>query len=266
MKKNKDVLNNVSLMNDSIIIKLIKKSQDNDKDVYLNFLKDNMGLINFDKPKFSPPLTLLIYQDKNILSKYFIEHNMGIHSKSNDFQLPISTAVSKNNIEITKLLIKKEVDIIYGGLDNEFLPLNIAINNDFLDLAEILINNINKYDMIDNYKNTALHYLADNLITYYKNNKKDLEKKAIHLIKKLVEHSDIDFPNNDGLTVRKLLESYLKVRKDKKKDKNIDKNEDISKLNKSIKSIEKKDYNFVNSDIDIVKSNKKYNNVRRSFK
>jgi hypothetical protein len=211
MKKNKDILikdilNNVSLLNDNIIIKLIKKSQDNDKDVYLNFLKDNMGLINFDKPKFSPPLTLLIYQDKNILSKYFIEHNMGIHSKSNDFQLPISTAVSKNNIEITKLLIKKEVDIIYGGLDNEFLPLNIAINNDFLDLAEILINNINKYDMIDNYKNTALHYLADNLITYYKNNKKDLEKKEINLIKKLVEHSYIDFPNNDGLKVLKILE------------------------------------------------------------
>jgi ankyrin repeat protein len=212
----------------------------------------------------SPPLIFAIYLDKNILSKIFIENNKGIDIKNDRYQLPISMAVSKNNMEITKLLLEKGTDIIYGGLDNEFLPLNIAINNDFLDIAEILVNKTKKYDIIDNYKNTPLHYLADNLISYYKNNHKDLEKKAIHLIKILVDkHTvDIDFPNNDGLTVRTLLESYLKVRKDKKKDKNIDKNidkdEDISKLNKSIKSIEKKDYNNVESDVDIVKSNKKY--------
>lgn len=256
MKKNKDVLNNVSLINDNIIIKLIKKSQDNDKDVYFNFLKDNIDLIDFKKPKFTPPLILSIYLDKNNLSKYFIEHDKGIHIKTNDFQVPISMSVSKNNIDITKLLLEKGADVIYGGLDNEFLPLNIAINNDYLDLAEILINNTKKYDIIDNYKNTGLHYLADNLIKYYNNNNKDLEKKAIHLIKKLVEKSDIDFPNNDGLTVRKLLESYLKLRKDNKDNK---KDDDINKLNKSINSIEKKDYNYINSEVDIVKSNKKYN-------
>ncbi len=255
MKKNKDVLNNVSLMNDNIVIKLIKKSKNDEKDVYLNFLKDNINLIDFDKPKFAPPLIFSIYAEKNILSKIFIENNKGIDIKNDKYQLPISMAVSKNNIEITKLLLKKGSDIIYGGLDNEFLPLNIAINNHFLDIAEILINYTKKYDIIDNYKNTPLHYLADNLITYYENNNKDLEKRAIKLIKILVEHSDIDFPNNDGLTVRKILESYLKARKDKNK--LFD--EDTIKLNKSIKSIEKKDYNDVESDVDIVKSNKKYN-------
>ncbi len=255
MKKNKDVLNNVSLMNDNIVIKLIKKSKNDEKDVYLNFLKDNINLIDFDKPKFAPPLIFSIYAEKNILSKIFIENNKGIDIKNDKYQLPISMAVSKNNIEITKLLLKKGSDIIYGGLDNEFLPLNIAINNHFLDIAEILINYTKKYDIIDNYKNTPLHYLADNLITYYENNNKDLEKRAIKLIKILVEHSDIDFPNNDGLTVRKILESYLKARKDKNK--LFD--GDTIKLNKSIKSIEKKDYNDVESDVDIVKSNKKYN-------
>jgi hypothetical protein len=257
MNKNKDILlidilNNVSLMSDNIIIKLIKKSQNNDKDVYLKFLKDNIDLIDFSKPKNTPPLMFSIYLDKNLLAQFFIENNKGIDVKNYQYQLPISMSVSKNNIEITKLLIKKETDLIYGGLDNEFIPLNIAINNDFLDLAEILINHNKKYDIIDNYKNTPLHYLADNLIKYYKNNQKDLEKKAIELIKILVDKSDIDFPNNDGLTVRKLLESYLKVRKNKK-------DGDISKLNKSINSIEKKDYNLIESDVDIIKSNKKYN-------
>ncbi len=256
MKKNKDVLNNVSLMNDSIIIKLIKKSQDNDKDVYLKFLKDNIDLIEFNKPKSSPPLMYAIYLNKNILAKYFIDKNKGINIKNDQYQLPISMSVTKNNIEITKLLLEKSSDVMYGGLDNEYLPLNIAINNDFLDLAEILINHNKKYDIIDNYKNTPLHYLADNLISYYRNNNKDLEKKAIKLIKILVETSDIDFPNNDGLTVRKLLESYLKIRKEKKENK---KDDDIGKLNKSINSIEKKDHNNVESDIDIIKSNKKYN-------
>ena len=261
MKKSKDILNNVSLMNDNIIIKLIKKSKNDDNDVYLKFLKDNIDLIEFDKPKNFPPLMFSIYLDKNLLAKYFIEHDKGIDIKNSEYQMPISMAVSKNNIEITKLLLKKGSSITYGGLDNEFLPLNIAINSNFLDLAEILIDHTKKYDIIDNYKNTPLHYLADNLITYYKNNNKDLEKKAINLIKILVDKDkvDIDFPNNDGLTVRNLLILYLKTRKEKKNNQRNQKDEDINKLNKSINSIEKKDYNSINSDVDIIKSNKKYN-------
>jgi ankyrin repeat protein len=132
MKKNKDILikdilNNVSVYNDNIILLLIKKSKNKEDDIYLKFLIENIDIIEFNKPRVSPVLIFCILNDKTILAKYFIENNKGLKDKNYYHLLPINIACGKNNIEIVKILLDKNSDIEYGGLDNDYLPLNIVI-------------------------------------------------------------------------------------------------------------------------------------------
>lgn len=131
-----EILNNVSYYNDNLFINLIKISKNNDD--YYKFITKNIDLIDFDKPKMSPILIYSIQNNKDELSKYFIKNKKGINSKNYMYLLPINIACVKNNLEIVKLLLNENNDISYGGLNNEYLPLNIAINNNFMDLGLLL--------------------------------------------------------------------------------------------------------------------------------
>lgn len=252
-EKNKniiEILNNVSYFNDNLFTNLIKISKNNDN--YYKFITDNIDLIDFEKPKMSPILIYSIQNNKDELSKYFIQNKKGIDSKNYLYLLPINIACVKNNIEIVKLLLNENNDISYGGLNNEYIPLNIAINNDFIDLALILSEYVTNYNTIDRYKNTYMHYISDKLITYLENNNKDNEKKLKQILKKFIYKINIDAPNNDGLTSRKILLSYIKLKK-KIKTKDSDTKKLIETVN-SIEEIKKPKEN----DVDIIHNKKKY--------
>lgn len=252
-----NILNNVSITNYNIIILLIKKSKNKEDDPYKQFLFDIIDLIDFEKPKSSPVLIYSILNNKTILAKYFIKNEKGIENKNLLYILPLNVACGKNNIEIVKMILEINPNIEYGGLDNDYLPLNIAINNDFLELTELLTPYIKNYNMIDKYKNTPLHYLADKVISYHKKKQTEFEDKAKSMLRIFVKNTNIDYPNNQGVTARKLLEKYLHIRK-------VVKDSETKNLSTEINSIEEEDYNSIESnsdiDIDIIKSKKKYNN------
>lgn len=245
-----EILNNVSYYNDNLFINLIKISKNNDD--YYKFITKNIDLIDFDKPKMSPILIYSIQNNKDELSKYFIKNKKGINSKNYMYLLPINIACVKNNLEIVKLLLNENNDISYGGLNNEYLPLNIAINNNFMDLGLLLSEYVTKYDTIDRYKNTYMHYISDKLIVYLENNNKNDEKILKQILKKIIYKINIDTPNNDGLTARKILLSYIKLKK-KIKTKDSDTKKLIDTVN-SIEEIKKPKENNVN----IIYNKKKY--------
>jgi ankyrin repeat protein len=257
-----DILNEVNLSNTNIISLLIDKTSNNK---YTNFLESNYDIIDFDKPKKSPILIYCIENKKDNLAKYFIEKNKGLESKNSLYLLPINIAAGYNNIDIVKLLLDKSQDISYGGLDNDYLPLSVAINNDFLDLVEILIKHVSNFNIIDKYKNTYMHYMTDKLLNYYEKKDLDKEKQMKHIIRKYINKCNIDYPNIDNMTPRKLLKEYLKLKTQKTN--KVSNKSDTEKLilsaNSNIKQDSKQDTGKIKHhnthNIDIIKSTKKYN-------
>lgn len=247
-----EILNNVSFYNENLFINLIKNS--NNKDKYYNFITENIDLIDFDKPKISPILIYSIKNNKDELSKYFIKNKKGINSKNNIYLLPINIACIKNNIDIVKLLLNENNDIGYGGVNNDKLPFTIAINNNFIDLATILLEYITNYNTIDQYKNTYMHYIVENLIICLKNNDNENEKKIKQIIKKLIHKVNIDIYNIDGISARNLLLSYIKLKKKIKT-----KDSDTKKILDTVNSIEEiKKFKDKDNEINIIQNKKKY--------
>ena len=149
-----------------------------------------IDLIDFSKPKKNPILIGCIENKLTNIAKVFIKNNKGLTNKNFMFLLPINVASSMNNIELVKLILEKNDDISYGGLDNEYLPLNIAINNELFDLFDILKNHVKNYNLIDKYKNSYLHYMSDKLNYYTINNQKEYEKKTRHNILEFIKKSE----------------------------------------------------------------------------
>jgi len=243
-----NLFNYVSYYSDNIILDIIDKYKDKK---YFDFIKDNLDLIDFTKPKRNPVLMYCIQNKYEEMAELFIQNNKGLDAKNNMFLLPINVACSNNNINIVKLILDKNSDISYGGLDNEYLPVNISINNDFIDLLNILIKYIKNYNLIDKYKNTYMHYLSDKLNHYVTIKNIELERKLRKIILDFIKNSNIDLMNVYGMTSRTILQNYFKLKQ----------NKDVDSIKKEIKKIKKnKKDNNVNSDFNFgIMKQKHYN-------
>lgn len=258
MKKQKqniyNLFNYVSYYNDNIILDIIDRSNgsngSNKDKKYLDFIENNLDLIDFTKPKRNPVLIYCIQNKYDKLSELFIKNNKGLDVKNNMFLLPINIACNNNNLNIIKLILEINSDISYGGLDNEYLPINIAINNDFIDLLNILTKYIKNYNLIDKYKNTYLHYLSDRLNHYVTTNNIELERKLRKYIIDFIKNSDIDLMNIDGLTSRTILQNYFKLKK----------NKDVDSIKKELKNI-KKNNNIIDSEFNFGIMKQKHHNT-----
>ena len=235
-----ELFNYVSYFSDNIIIEIIDNTKTNKK--YIQFIIDNLDLIDFTKPKRNPVLIYSIQNNYDEIASIFIKNNKGIDIKNNMFLLPINIACGKNNINIVKLLLDKNSEISYGGLDNDYLPINIAINNDFIDLLYILLKYIKNYNLIDKYKNTYLHYLADKLIDYVSTNNIDFERKLRKIVIDFIRNSDIDLMTINGLSSRTILQNYFKLKKNNKDIGPIKK--ELTKNKKNNKYNENRDFDF----------------------
>jgi hypothetical protein len=253
MKDNKfdiyTLINTVSTFSENIITRLIDLSDDKQ---YLDYIKHNIDMINFNLPAKNPILIYSIFNNKTNCAKLFINHKKGIDIKNdNYFLLPLNVACGKNNLEIVKLLLKNDDNLTYGGVENDYLPINIAINNHLFDLLELLMDYIKDYMTIDKYKNTYAHYIADRLIYLFKNKFFDLERKLRKSALIFIEKSDIDYENNTKITARQLISEYIKI-KEKNKD------NDISDVKKIIKRKEIKDKSESDEEFKLIKSNKHF--------
>lgn len=252
----KELINTVTFFNDNIITRLIDFSYlSAPVPEYLEFIEENIDMIDFSLPNKYPPLIYSIETNKINLAKIFIKHKKGLQNKNYIFLSPLNIACTKNNIEITKLLLKHN-DINYGGPENEYLPINIAINNNLFDLLDLLIDYINEYKgdfmIIDKYRNTYIHYIADRLIYLYNNNESEHERRLRKILLKIIKKSDIDFKNNDKLSARELLLQYIKIKQ------THDKKDDISNIKNILENKNEKD-SISEEEFKLVKSNKHYN-------
>lgn len=226
------IINKVSLFNENIVTLMIKKNKKEYNKILLELIED----IDFEKPKLQPVLISAI-ESNNKIAEDFIKKNKGLDIKNSDFLLPINIASKLNNNEIVKLILELNPDITYGGIDNEFLPINIAINNKNIDLLKILMPKIKDFSTIDKYKNTYIHYIIFQLIN---NNLIDID-----IVKFFIKNSDLDYPNIDNVTPQYLLNELISTKKYYKSKIKLNKKR---KMDLALKI-----------DINIIENNKKFN-------
>ena len=71
--------------------------------------------------------------------KILIENGANLKLLDTNIWSPIQQAISKDNLEILRLLIEKGVDV--NLIDGEWTPLTRAIDFDKIDMVKILIEN-----------------------------------------------------------------------------------------------------------------------------
>ena len=254
------LFNTVSFYDENIFTQLVLYTTKNDKKEYeyIDFCTKYIDLINFDLPLKNPICIYAITINKNDIAKIFIERNKGLTSKNYMFLLPINIACKNNNIDLVKCILKKNPDITYGGGESEYLPINIAINNDLYDLLVLLDEYIKDYNIIDRYRNTYAHYIVDKLIFFVDNNLLQEERILRKIGFKILQNSDIDIENNDKLTTRELLNQYIKIKEKKKKYKDNNYNEEETKDIKQLKLI----LNDKDSDTEDIEKNRNFTLIK----
>ena len=229
-KNNKmNIINIVNNNGYNIVTKLIDKTDNNNK--YYDLITKITKHIDFSQPKTLPILMYSIFNNKTDISIYFIKHKLGINDKNTLRLLPINIACMSNNILIVKEILKVNDDIRTGGLDNTFLPINIAIKKNYLNLFYLLSHYIKRYDTIDKNGNIYLHNILDimikkniridrNTLLQYINNS-DLSKKNIYNI----TPKDLLIKLSKKYKIQKFIKSkYNKIKNNKIKNNKIKNN------------------------------------------
>lgn len=182
-------INNYDLLNYStstnFFVELIKHK-------HYDLIEDNLKHINFSLP-IKQPFLFHIIDYKNIpLIKKSINHNKSILDIYNDFNFsPLIYAIFSDLTDIAKLLIDEGADINYGGVENQFIPINIALTRKNYDLVEYIIDKGANLELRNKHYDTPLHYALYNTKT------KPLPSS---LLFKLMYNGNINAQNMDGVT------------------------------------------------------------------
>jgi ankyrin repeat protein len=201
-------LSNVDYYNKTIIHYLI----DNYKDKDYNLFKKNIDKlisygVNINYPKEMTPINYasIISASKKIIS-LLLKKKADPNIKTLNGLTPLITYIKKNkdpqnkdtnNKDIIKLLLEYKSDINFAGLDEKFLPLNIALKNNDYDIVELLLQYKPDYNYTDNNLNTSLH----NAIIYNNSN----NNIPNNILSKLIKNTNINSININGLTPLHLL-------------------------------------------------------------
>jgi len=194
-----EIIDRISMLNENIILRLINqiKSNNNTEEYYKilqNIIK--MGA-NTDNPIENPPLIYAIEKNYNNIAKMLLEYGTDVNVRDITMYSPINVACSNNNLEIINILIKFGADIEYGGPENDYLPINILINNREYTILNNLKKKIKNFEIKDRYLNTYIHYL---LSLKLKN-----ENIPDEIIMFFLNKSRLDIKNIDGVTPLNLL-------------------------------------------------------------
>ena len=233
-----DIFDMVTFDERTLVLDIIDKS---DNLQYLNILKKLLPFIDMSKPTKSPVIHYCIIQSKYSALKLLIDFGADIEQKDDRYMKPINIACGMNRLEAVKILLDNNVDLSYGGPENDYLPVNIAINGGLYDMLQIMYKHIKDFDVIDRYLNLYIHYI---LYKIQKGNTIDKE-----ILKYFIERSNMSKKNIDGLSPSDLM---LKPDKTYKISESVEHNITESELSPQtpIKSLSsKKVHGLFNSDI-----------------
>jgi hypothetical protein len=209
MKKNKliNLFNNLQNQKRTIIMDIIDIIDDDNfdyDDIYMLILRNKN--IKWEMPKEIPSFLYLIEKNKINLCLYLLDSKyINFNFISSDQISPLIFASIKNNYEIINKLNNINVDLNYGGQENNYLPINISIKNRSIDIINLFINS-NKIDFNkkDNKLNLPLHYMIDFFITEQNHNKSEFKNILNHFVK----HTDVYHKNINGISTYDLLKNY----------------------------------------------------------
>ena len=144
----------------------------------LQLIKNNYNILNNDSKTEDSLLHIAVSNNNYNIVKLLLKYNIDVNSINLDYITPLHIAVETNNIKIVKLLLDYGANINATNIDQEF-PLYISVYNDYLDMTKILLDygaNINK-----TYYNTSLFlYIIDNskyrFVKIFKNAGIDINK------------------------------------------------------------------------------------------
>ena len=199
---------NVSDINGTTFVnKIISQKNKN-----LNLFELIEPYIDFNLPKSNPVLIHTILTKQIELAKRFIKKDKGINIPNLFYLYPIHAALSIESEELIELMLKsksfKSELLDYGGLQNNYLPLNMClkfiqtngVKQKYINLTKMILNKITKFSAIDMNKNTYGHNAIQ--LKYKLKNKKDKNlNELLKMLEKIIKNSDKDYKNLEGITI-----------------------------------------------------------------
>jgi hypothetical protein len=201
-------INNVDINETNLIGKIIVKNDPS----YLNIIKKIEKHIDYAVPSSKPVLINCILNKNIVLISYFIKLGKGFDKPNNFNMYPIHSAFNVESEEILIKLVESKKFfselLNYGGPGNNYLPLNLCLNlikkykgKKYVKVLDILLKKLKNFSQIDMNRNTYAHY-AIQLKKLFKKN-----KVLSKLMDKIIDKSDKNIKNLDGISLKNILES-----------------------------------------------------------
>jgi len=217
MKHNKFIklFNYVRNDNYNIVMDIIDIIYDDDIDQhYLNILKNKN--IDWTLPKENPVFIYIFEKNKiNLFCEIIKIPEIDINMTSSLQLTPIIFTTTKNDYNISEMLVKFGANINYGGAENAFLPINISIKNKNLLLTNLFLQtNTIDFNIKDEMLNTPIYYYIDYITTnrsLYENKLKCFEQNDITLFELLeifVKNTNIFAKNYNNISAFNLLTQF----------------------------------------------------------
>lgn len=213
---------------DGIDLMILLIDKNNKYDTLMEFVVKNKQIsdkIDFNKKTTNAPIITYSIVSKNLfifdLLMNIKDVDVNIFDKHN--KVPLFYAVMTNNSHVVKkLTTHSNIDINYSCLTDSCNPLHLAITNNFIKVATILVEAKIDLNKTNNLLNNSGHIVIEK---YNVSDKNDKIKKLTQMI---LKKCDLYHKNTNGDTVVDLIKKY----KLDKFTKFIDKNKNKSKNNK----------------------------------
>jgi ankyrin repeat protein len=227
-----DELNTINDNNMNILLMILTVLKKEKKKEYIKCLYKLFKVkINLDIPNKNIPLFFCINNNLFAYAKMLIINGANVNLLNGNKISLLNIVSLINNIKLIKLIIKKNGDVNYGGLNNSYLPINTALKNSFWEQLDILIeSNLIDFNQQDNLYYIPLHYA----ITAYL--KQNMPEK---LLEKIIDKTDKNTINikciDKDKTTQKIIYEISK--------------QSTKEININYPKIEEINYGLFNSDI-----------------
>lgn len=205
--KVKKIINRISINYDTILKLVIKKISETSNDAkyidILNYILDNGA--DLTKPVEMLPLSYAIVKKSNDAVKILIDHDADVNLKDTTHRTPVIYAIYVGNLDALEYLskTKNELNLEYGGFENDTLPINLLITGRYFHILEIAMKKIKDFNVRDRYMDSYLHKL---LYIRIDDEKRQNDKTiSDDILKYFIERTRLEAKNIEGISVLNLL-------------------------------------------------------------